>query len=195
MAEKFLSIPANQVWKSELVVNKSSFLGYAISVDSEEGALKFIEEKRKEFSDARHVCFAYCIGNVMRFSDDGEPCGTAGKPILDVIVKQNINNVVLVVVRYFGGIKLGAGPLLRTYSKCAKQTLDGQFSVWEKAKLLKANLTFKEYQQLVSLSLKTKIKIFKTDFLESVNTSVIVPIDFDFSFGKILEQKEIFYSF
>lgn len=195
MADTFVSIPINQEWTSEIVVNKSRFLGFARFVETEGDALKFIEQKRKQFSDARHVCFAYVVGSTMRFSDDGEPSGTAGKPILDILVKQNIKNAVLVVVRYFGGVKLGAGPLLRTYSNSAKETLNGTLALWEKAKQLTAIVSFKEYQQIMGQSEKTKIEILGVDFSDNVKLSVVIPFDFDFKFGTVNETKDIYYSF
>lgn len=195
MLETFVSIPVNQEWTSEIVVNKSRFLGFAKYVETEDDALAFIEAKRKLFLDARHVCFAYVVGSIMRFSDDGEPGGTAGKPILDILVKHNVKNAVLVVVRYFGGVKLGAGPLLRTYSNCAKQTLSGTLAVWEVAKQLTVVVSFKEYQQIVSYAERTKMEILGTNFADNVILNVVVPSDFDFKFGKITETKQIYYSF
>lgn len=195
MADCFVSIPVNQELTSEIVVNKSRFLGFAKYVETEDDALSFIEEKRKKFSDARHVCFAYVVGTTMRFSDDGEPSGTAGKPILDILLKQNIKNAVLVVVRYFGGVKLGAGPLLRTYSNSAKETVSGVLSVWEKAKQLTVVLSFKEYQQIVSLASKIKMEILRTDFLDNVKLELVVPFDYDLEIGTIEQTKQVYYSF
>ena len=111
----------------EVIINKSKFIGHASPINSEEDAVEFINQIRKEYSDATHNVYAYVFGdnsNIQRFSDDGEPSGTAGMPVLNVIKQENLKNVVVVVTRYFGGIKLGAGGLVRAYTKGAKIGLD-----------------------------------------------------------------------
>ena len=112
--------------ESEVIIKKSRFLGSAINVESEEQAREMVAAIRKEHYSARHVCYAYSIGDknpVLKFSDDGEPGGTAGKPMLDVVLNSGISDILIVVVRYFGGTKLGAGPLLRAYSKVANEVI------------------------------------------------------------------------
>ncbi|MBL0385469.1 YigZ family protein [Tumebacillus sp. ITR2] len=102
-----------------LIIKKSRFIGYATPVQSEDEALHFIATLQKKHWDATHNCFAYVFGphdEVQKASDDGEPAGTAGKPILEVIKKEELHNVAVVVTRYFGGIMLGAGGLIRAYS-------------------------------------------------------------------------------
>src|SRR5690554_418075 len=113
--------------KDEIIINKSKFIGYSIPVKSESEALDFIDDIKSKHRDATHNVYAYVLGensNTQRFSDDGEPSGTAGVPVLEVIKKENLRNVVVVVTRYFGGIKLGAGGLIRAYTKGAKIGLD-----------------------------------------------------------------------
>ncbi|GIM45673.1 IMPACT family member YvyE [Collibacillus ludicampi] len=109
-----------------IIIKKSKFIGYAMPVTSEEEAVAFIEEIRKKHWDATHNCYAYQIGyhdEIQKSSDDGEPSGTAGKPILEVIKKERLKNVVVVVTRYFGGIMLGAGGLVRAYGQTAASGL------------------------------------------------------------------------
>jgi len=104
---------------AEIVIKKSRFIGHARPVDSEEEAIRFIESIKKEHWSATHNCSAYMIGErdeIQKQSDDGEPSGTAGKPILEVIKNKGLKNVVVVVTRYFGGIMLGAGGLIRAYT-------------------------------------------------------------------------------
>ena len=104
----------------ELIINKSRFIGYASPVSTEEEALGFLQEIRARHRDASHNCYAYTIGRnmgVMRYSDDGEPSGTAGLPMMEVIKKENVRNCICVVTRYFGGVLLGAGGLLRAYTQ------------------------------------------------------------------------------
>lgn len=103
----------------EIVIKKSRFIGYAKPVETEDEAIAFIESIKKEHWNATHNCSAYMIGErdeIQRASDDGEPSGTAGKPILEVIKNQSMKNVAVVVTRYFGGILLGAGGLVRAYT-------------------------------------------------------------------------------
>lgn len=107
-------------------INKSKFLGFAYHIECVEDIETKLSNIRSIHSKATHVCFAYVIENpnLEKCSDDGEPDGTAGRPILEVIKKNGLTNVLVVVVRYFGGIKLGAGGLLRAYSTSAKNTID-----------------------------------------------------------------------
>lgn len=109
------------------IEKKSKFIGYAKHIESEEEAIDFINEIKEKHKDATHNVPAYVFGensNIQRYSDDGEPSGTAGIPVLDIIKKKDLRNVVIVVTRYFGGIKLGAGGLVRSYVKGAKIALD-----------------------------------------------------------------------
>lgn len=110
-----------QCSEAEYTVNRSRFIGRCFRVESEEAALCLLGDIRKKHWDATHNCFAYRIGDnaAARFSDDGEPGGTAGKPIMDVLTGRGLTNVLCVVTRYFGGILLGAGGLVRAYSKSA----------------------------------------------------------------------------
>lgn len=107
----------------KITIEKSTFIGYAKPIKSEEEAIEFINEIKKKHKDARHNVWSYTVGknmNIQRYSDDGEPQGTAGIPTLEVIKKEDLRDVVIVVTRYFGGIKLGAGGLVRAYTKGAK---------------------------------------------------------------------------
>ena len=111
----------------ELVEKKSRFIATVFSIESEEEALEKVAAMKKKYWDARHNCYAYVVGDnneIQRFSDDGEPSQTAGKPMLDVLLAQKIHNVLVVVTRYFGGILLGTGGLVRAYSKATKIGLD-----------------------------------------------------------------------
>ncbi|MBP3928601.1 MAG: YigZ family protein [Peptostreptococcaceae bacterium] len=113
--------------QDEVIIEKSTFIGYAKPVKTEEEAVEFINEIKKKHKDARHNVWAYTIGqnmNIQRYSDDGEPQGTAGIPTLEVIKKEDLRDVAVVVTRYFGGIKLGAGGLVRAYTKGAKIGLE-----------------------------------------------------------------------
>ena len=111
----------------EIIIEKSTFIGYAKPIKTEEEAIEFINEIKKKHKDATHNVWAYTVGktmNIQRYSDDGEPQGTAGIPTLEVIKKEDLRDVVVVVTRYFGGVKLGAGGLVRAYTKGAKIGID-----------------------------------------------------------------------
>ena len=123
MSEKVFRVPYESA-ESEFVEKRSRFISHIWPVESEEEAQAHIREMKTKYYDARHNCWCYRIGeSVMRYSDDGEPQGTAGQPMLKVLERENITNAVCVVTRYFGGILLGAGGLTRAYAKGAKDAL------------------------------------------------------------------------
>ncbi|MEH6668392.1 MAG: YigZ family protein [Psychrobacter sp.] len=114
---------------TRLEIKKSEFIAYAYPVTSREQAMFHVEQLREQYPDARHFCWAYIIGDPDNttsagFDDDGEPSGTAGRPILNVLQHKCIGNVIIIVVRYFGGIKLGAGGLTRAYAGSAQAAVD-----------------------------------------------------------------------
>ncbi len=112
---------ANKVVVAETVIEKSRFIASATHVDSVEKAIEFVNEKRKQYFDATHNCYAYIVDDKAKFSDDGEPQGTAGMPIFECLKNSGLDRVCVVVTRYFGGIKLGAGGLVRAYNgSCAE---------------------------------------------------------------------------
>jgi uncharacterized YigZ family protein len=115
-------------FESEKIIEKSRFLTYSAHVESEEEARAFVAEIRSKHSLATHVCYAFIAdktGNLQRFSDDGEPQGTAGVPMLEVLKAKKLYETAVAVVRYFGGVKLGAGGLVRAYSSSVAENLDG----------------------------------------------------------------------
>ena len=113
--------------EGEITEKKSRFIGQIYEIHSEEDALKIIESIRKKYWDARHNCYAYVLGRnneIQRFSDDREPSGTAGKPILEVLLGNEIRNALIVVTRYFGGVLLGTGGLVRAYTNSSIAAID-----------------------------------------------------------------------
>ncbi len=124
MPEKYLSLSGET--KTEKVIEKSRFITTSMHVCGEEEAKAFVEKVRAAYPDATHNCYAYIcdnIGNFLRFSDDGEPQGTAGMPMLEVLKSNKLYETAVVVTRYFGGIKLGAGGLVRAYSGCVAENI------------------------------------------------------------------------
>lgn len=125
MLEKYITIKGPG--QAEIIEKKSRFIATVIPVHSEEEAMAEIEKLRKKYYDARHNVFAFQVGNekqLQRYSDDGEPSGTAGMPVLDIIRGRDIHDVLVVVTRYFGGTLLGTGGLVRAYSQSAKEGLE-----------------------------------------------------------------------
>ncbi len=128
--KEFVTIAGDE-YTHENVIEKSRFIASAIRADTAEQAMEFVEQKRKSYYDATHNCYAYIVGDKAKFSDDGEPQGTAGMPMYECIKANNLDCVCVVVTRYFGGVKLGAGGLVRAYGgaaadvlrKCARVTM------------------------------------------------------------------------
>lgn len=137
------SVPG-EVIQVEYEVKKSRFIARAARAENRQQAMAILEQAKVNYADARHHCWAYVIGNplsplTVAFSDDGEPTGTAGKPILNVLQHKHIGDIMLVVSRYFGGIKLGAGGLVRAYSQAAQQVIS-ELSLTEKIPLSECSL-------------------------------------------------------
>lgn len=107
-----------------LEINKSKFITYLYKVNNLDEVNIYLNEIKNKYKDATHCCYAYKIGNIQKFSDDGEPGGTAGLPIIEVLNKKELNFILCIVVRYFGGIKLGAGGLVRAYGNAVKEAIE-----------------------------------------------------------------------
>ncbi len=140
--------------RAELVERKSVFYGSAAPVKTEKEALDFINRVRSEYSDATHNVYAYILrdGNLSRFSDDGEPHGTAGLPTLDVLRKEGLCDCAVVVTRYFGGILLGAGGLVRAYSAAAKLGIDAAERIFLKPfRLIEMKMDYSRYNRIAKL--------------------------------------------
>lgn len=121
----FLVILLNTIEKSqnEFIINKSKFITYIFHINDKCDIDNILNDIKCEYNDASHYVYAYVLNNMSYSTDDKEPSGTAGKPILNILLKNNLNYVLCVVIRYFGGIKLGAGPLTRAYSRCVSEII------------------------------------------------------------------------
>lgn len=165
----------------EYIVEKSTFIGYAKPIKTEEEAVEFINEIKKKHKDATHNVWAYTVGenmNIQRYSDDGEPQGTAGIPTLEVIKKEDLRDVVVVVTRYFGGIKLGAGGLVRAYTKGAKVGIEAGIII-EKVKYTEVKIKI-EYTQLGKIQneiMNLGFVVKDTIYSEDVEIIVYAKID------------------
>lgn len=164
--------------EDQFIVKKSRFIGYAKPIDSEEEALSFIEEIETKHRDASHNVYAYVFGpnsNVQRFSDAGEPSGTAGVPALEVIKKEELRNVVVVITRYYGGTKLGAGGLIRAYTKGAKIGLEAGIIVDQVLhNKFKVRVDYNQYGAIENYLMNEGYIIDDTIYDEAVNVYVYV---------------------
>lgn len=153
--------------KDEFVEKRSRFIGYCKPVKTEQEAMDFIAEKRSEHWNATHNVYAYSLrcGNIKRYSDDGEPSGTAGMPTLDVIVKNDIYDVCVVVTRYFGGVLLGTGGLVRAYSLGAKLALEASGIVlMQNCDICSLKCSYNQYGKISSLMIDMGAVIDDTIF-------------------------------
>ena len=164
----------------EFIVKKSRFIGYVKPVKTQEEALEFINEIKSKHWDATHNVYAYSLreGGVRRFSDDGEPQGTAGIPSLDVLLKEEVVDCCVVVTRYFGGIMLGAGGLVRAYSHGAKIALDaGGIITMSLCKIVKVKSDYNFYGRLVPLICEEGGIVEDTQFTDNVEVTFRIPED------------------
>lgn len=186
MLKKYKSL--RMVKEKEIVIEKSIFIGTAKAVADEEEALDFIAQIKKKHNEATHNVYAYILGddnNIQRFSDDGEPSGTAGVPVLEVLKKNDLRNVCAVVTRYFGGIKLGKGGLVRAYGKGASAALEASEIIWRT--LYQVMAVKVDYTLLGMLQNQLKIGEYQLrhiDYAEMVTFEVYVRDDLTEDFQK-----------
>lgn len=160
---------------------KSVFIGYACHVESEEEALSFVKEIKEKHKDATHNCYGYVMkgGILCRYSDDGEPQGTAGKPILDMLVKSGVDDVCVVVTRYFGGTLLGTGGLVHAYSLGAKMAVEAAGVVqFENYVVFKVTASYSDYQKIAFELEKCDAIIDSTDYADNVTVQFAVKENF-----------------
>lgn len=164
---------------AEIVEKKSRFIAHSAHVESEEEALAFIEQIKKQYWDARHNCHAFSVGvtnETARCSDDGEPAQTAGKPMLDVLMGQQLKNTVVVVTRYFGGTLLGTGGLVRAYSAAVQEGLKESLII-EKflCRRVRMSMDYTMLGKMQYLAAKLNLMILDTLYTEGVEMQLLVP--------------------
>lgn len=164
--------------ETEFTVNRSRFIGRCFPVQSEEEALSKLEEIRKLHFDATHNCYAYSIlGGIRRFSDDGEPGGTAGMPIMDTLIRSGTENALIVVTRYFGGILLGSGGLVRAYSKSASDALGASgTAIMTPCSLVEFTVDYTRYGGLESF-VRSNSTVKSTEFTDVIRFECLVPAE------------------
>lgn len=167
--------------KAEHIVSKSVFLATIAHIESENEAKAFIDKIKKEHYDARHNCYAYVLkqsGGKTKCSDDGEPAGTAGRPILDVLEKNGLTDTIIVVTRYFGGILLGAGGLVRAYSTAASKVVSScEICTMQLCEVLEIEADYKEAEILKKTIEKSNIYINSVIYSEKVVFELNIPFN------------------
>lgn len=158
---------------------KSKFIANIKVINSEEEAQKYIAQLKKQYWDARHNCYAYILGErneIQRFSDDGEPGGTAGKPILDVLLSSGLHNIIINVTRYFGGVLLGTGGLVRSYQKASLGALENS-TITDRLTGISINLSadYTSIGKIQYINAKLDVIEVNTEYLENVVMNLIVP--------------------
>jgi uncharacterized YigZ family protein len=174
----------------ELEEKKSRFIANTLPISTQEEAIEFIEKIKKQYWDARHNCYAYVLGDrheIQRFSDDGEPGGTAGKPMLDVLLGEDIHNIVVVVTRYFGGTLLGTGGLVRAYSGATKEGLAGSVILEkQQGRQLLLQTNYSDLGKVQYLLMNNNIPILSEDYGADVCFEVLVPLDMEKNITELL---------
>jgi uncharacterized YigZ family protein len=174
-------------YKTEYVEKRSRFIATVRHCETEQDTAAFLEEMRSKYWDARHNCFAFSLreGNLCRFSDDGEPHGTAGKPMLDVIVGSGITDIAVVVTRYFGGILLGTGGLVRAYSKSVQECLAGaEVVTMIPSVVFSVTCDYTDHGKLANLITTSGGNIDNTDFTDKVTVTFCLKAEFTDEFSK-----------
>ena len=145
----FTTLEKNEI---TLIREKSSFIGILVHATSVESAKQYLSDIKKEYPKAKHYCYAYCIGGLKKSSDDGEPSGTAGRPLLELLNKKEMDETLLVVVRYFGGILLGASRLMSTYLETGVQAINTADIVEIKHMYgYRVTMSYKDFEELKRL--------------------------------------------
>ena len=173
----------------EITVERSRFIAAAIHIDREQDALDFIAKKRAQYHDAKHNCFAYLLhSGLSRSSDDGEPHGTAGKPMLDIIGGSEIKDICVVVTRYFGGVLLGTGGLVRAYSAATREALENAVKVkMQPCAQYKLICAYSDYDYLCKIISRFGM-VEQSDFTDSVTLTVAIRAAEEEEFKKAVEK-------
>ncbi len=161
--------------ENKIIIEKSKFIGIIKKVLKKEDITYYLELYKEKYPDATHICYAYIQDNNKKFSDDNEPANTAGKPILDVLEKNNLNYTLAIVIRYFGGIKLGSNGLIRAYSNTINELLKDNTKEIEYGYLIRIIDSYNKSNELDYL-LKNS-NIIKKDYQDKIEITVIVTRD------------------
>ncbi len=163
----FRSIDKNAV--AEIIEKKSKFIANVYPANNKDEAENILKQIRQRYHDAKHNSYAYIVENIEKCSDDGEPSGTAGAPLLDILKNNNLNNVIIVVTRYFGGILLGTGGLVRAYTEAAKKALEST-KIIEKEYGIRywIEISYSNLKEIQYICKQLKIEIVNLEYKENV---------------------------
>ena len=157
-----------------LLRDRSSFIGVLLHVTSVESVKQYLLDIRKQYPKAKHYCYAYIIGDLKKCSDDGEPAKTAGRPLLNVLEKKEMNECLLIVVRYFGGVLLGASRLMSTYIEAGVQTIESADLVTiEKKYIYHVSLTYSEYEDLKRIAKLDSFSLENVEYNDKITCDVL----------------------
>lgn len=176
--------------QNEIEVEKSRFISIAKYFENPLEVKDFLISLRKEHQKARHVCYAYKINGQVKYSDDGEPSGTAGRPLLNLIEQNKLDNCAIFVIRYFGGTLLGAGRLLRTYVEAGKEVLDkiAKVEIVEE-KYYKVAVSYDFYDQFKYYLNNLHFVITKTEFNDRILVEFYAPLDYEVNLEELFYEK------
>ncbi len=192
--EQFYTIKNNV--EAEIVEKKSKFIANLIKVESKEEAEEKIQEIKKKYYDARHNCVAYRVleGEKLeeKASDDGEPSGTAGGPMLNILQKNNLSNVLIVVTRYFGGILLGTGGLVRAYSEALQRAIEESTLILKVSGIeMKLIIDYNNFEKFKYYCKNNNISIISAKYLEKIECKIQMELEKKEKFIKDYENKEL----
>lgn len=186
--DKIYSIKEEKVY--EIEVENSKFIGVLRPFSNKNELLDVLNEIKKRYPKARHYCYAYRLKSEFKYSDDGEPSGTAGKPILGILENNSLVNVILIVIRYFGGTLLGSGRLLRTYAQCAKGVAnEAKLIELKRMRKVRAELEIDQYNNFTSYAFKNAFIILNTYFNDRIIIDFLEDLDFNENLESIFNKK------
>ena len=180
---------------AEIIVKKSKFIATLYEANSKDEAEKILQNVRKKYFDAKHHCYAYIIEKIEKCSDDGEPSGTAGAPLLALLKSANLKNVIIIVTRYFGGILLGTGGLVRAYTESAKNAIENAKIVYKDYGIqFEIEISYNNLKEILFICKNLDISIIKIEYQE--NVKLLLESTFEAKkelekSDKILSQREI----
>lgn len=189
----FKSIESESI--AEIIEKKSKFIATLYEANSKDEAEKILQNVRKKYFDAKHHCYAYIIEKIEKCSDDGEPSGTAGAPLLALLKSANLTNVIIIVTRYFGGILLGTGGLVRAYTESAKNAIENAKIVYKDYGIqFEIEISYNNLKEILFICKNLDINIIKIEYQE--NVKLLLESTFEAKkelekSDKILSQREI----
>ena len=178
--------------ETTLIRDRSSFIGILVHLSDVSLVKQYLIDIKKEYPKAKHYCYAYIVGNNKKCSDDGEPAKTAGRPLLELLEKKQMNETLLVVVRYFGGVLLGASRLMSTYLETGVQVIESaDLTEIIERYIYKMNMSYKDYDNLQRLIKKTTFSLENVDYKDTINVEVLADEKYGEELANMFPQANI----